>query len=287
VAQTMLHSSWFRHVVGGVCGLGIALLSRFLVYGRSPTGYEWPIFFAPIITIWCSSATFLFYVENEEAKRGANASAINVICMLGAMATMFFCCILTFFIGWAFHLIFLLVQFVLFFWWDWEMLKYLPQNSLHRHEIANGNRLVNRPTIIGIFIALLMLLLPFFPAEIDDGSPMPQPNRAKTESKSVVSQEKRDSVSEEQTEETDKSAATNTPMYEAIRPNRVKSAKDVFVAGLVAFHLTVAAAAYVFTRRVAPEDYQAGLRRWLYLVLWELPQGPPGGSSPPTPADGT
>jgi len=149
----MVWKKWLLSLSGAVL---MGLASGILIYKRSPNVHEWPIFLAPITTAFVALMTFLDYMFDDEIDKEQRRKDIHFACVAGIIISGGFCWWLTFFHGWFLHLLYMSILFLLFFGWDLWMLSMVKHDE-HRKQLANGNRHVNRPTLIAVALTTLFL----------------------------------------------------------------------------------------------------------------------------------
>lgn len=212
-----------------------------------PSGYiDWPVFLSPILTFFVAMMAYsdyikwyLFYPNLKEEKR---AGTIVVVCIGYVAVTLVFCFFLTSFHGWMSHLGILILLFAVFLSWDLVMLS-LVVSAAHRTQIQAGNRLVNRPTVVAASVAFLFLLL------------SPSSGEAAKDKFSAPA-----SAASAGTAKEYAGASDQTTTKEEVLRGRVRTEQDVFVAGLVCFHLVFSACGYFITLlSAATEGYDLRL----------------------------
>ena len=154
----MASRRWERARPGLVGAVALAVLSLFAWYKRLPEGFEWPVFLAPVLTVFIAFCTFWDYMHEDEWRCTKNGQSISDTCVLGMVFAFALCMFLASFQGWFWHLVIVGLLFLTFIWWDCRMLSLINSRN-HRENLTRTSLLINRPTVIGVFVALGGLLI--------------------------------------------------------------------------------------------------------------------------------
>lgn len=174
---------------------------------------QWPNFLAPGITIFVASMTLTQYIIKKAFLN--NVLGNNLFYWLTCLclgATYIICFFLTFQHGWLKHLCYMASLFIVFWLWDICTLGLTSKISNEyfieqRKHIKSGNILINSPSLVMITILLYILFKNWI-----------LPNDWTIEA----------------------------PVNTFRQPPKDLSPKDVFVSGVISFHLFVAALGYFF-----------------------------------------
>lgn len=261
-------------VVFALIGVFVLWIVAVKSHGGFPTyPIRWPIFFAPMVTFFVASLALTDFFDHLRVKEASSEqpvlanSKIKVILLVAVTFIVWnlvfiACLLLAFFKGWWEHLLYLLGLFGVFIAWDMAVLYLLRKgDTTHRHQIAWGNRLVNRPTIFALVFALLALTGLMLTGWGDSWTRISHSaiQNGSTTSREAVERQRSEPTTDNQSRKSEPIADENdmTP-------------RDIFVTGLVFFHLMVAAFGYL---ALYFREKKGNLHKMGHVLFYLTPEG--------------
>ncbi|MGH0028963.1 MAG: hypothetical protein ACQGVC_04170 [Myxococcota bacterium] len=170
--MTFVKKVTLRVVVPLLCTLIVAIIAVVTAFGRenldpasldglrlfftSLPPHEFPLFVAPLFTMFVSSSSGMKYVFSVQQAKG---EGVMVVCFVGTLATAVVCVLLAVSSSWNWHMGFLAILFAVFLLWDvvlaWVGREVLDDEA--KADIRDGHVIVNIPSLVAIGIASWIL----------------------------------------------------------------------------------------------------------------------------------
>jgi hypothetical protein len=173
-----------------------------------PHYHEWPIVLSPLVTVFISVSALSKYIDD---KQGAARKHFTCI-----FAVLFLCAVISTISGWLLHLAGIFALFTFFIIWDHAMMSEASMPDEEKLDIKYGNMYINWPTFIAIVVIAVYLGSGKFFGWFSDSH--------------------YDAAS---------SAAPKAGLEQQVHHNNLDQSIEMFVTGLIAFHLIVSAVSYL------------------------------------------
>lgn len=206
--------SWV-FLVGIILAISIVSFSIIVLYKNVVRPCQYPIIISPAITLLVAVLAFGEYFNDKVLKEEENIGAITAASALFLALTTLICTIMTHFTKWETHLAMMGILFTFFFIWDRIMIHFL-QNKERKLRVKTGHTMINIPSLIAII--LIFIFLNIVPLDFMD------------------------------------LAFKKDKAGQLIKVSGYESINDIFVAGVVSFHLVVSASSYFITEITSGKD---------------------------------